>query len=374
MQFSDVIGQQEIKTLLRRQLEEGHVPHAQLFCGAAGSGQLAMALAYASALLCRHPQAQEACGQCPSCKMLESLCHPDLHFVFPVVKPAGSSEAVSDLYLREWREQLADTPYFDHLSWLRRIGVENQQSLISVAESDLILRKLSLAASQGGYKVMIIWLPEQMNAAAANKLLKILEEPPGQTVFLLVSEHPERLLSTILSRTQQIVFPALTTADIEQVLTERHHLQPDDARTVARLSTGSYVRALQEVLVHEDNAMFFDLFVLLMRLSYLRKIKDLHEWAEQVASWGRERQKNFLDYCQRLVRENFIYNFRQPELNYLNRKEADFAVNFARFINERNVIPITEEIADAQRDIEQNVNPHMVFFDFALKMIVLLLR
>lgn len=374
MQFSDVIGQQEIKTLLRRQLEEGHVPHAQLFCGAAGSGQLAMALAYASALLCRHPQAQEACGQCPSCKMLESWCHPDLHFVFPVVKPAGSSEAVSDLYLREWREQLADTPYFDHLSWLRRIGVENQQSLISVAESDLILRKLSLAASQGGYKVMIIWLPEQMNAAAANKLLKILEEPPGQTVFLLVSEHPERLLSTILSRTQQIVFPALTTADLEQVLTERHHLQPDDARTVARLSTGSYVRALQEVIVHEDNAMFFDLFVLLMRLSYLRKIKDLHEWAEQVASWGRERQKNFLDYCQRLVRENFIYNFRQPELNYLNRKEADFAVNFARFINERNVIPITEEIADAQRDIEQNVNPHMVFFDFALKMIVLLLR
>ena len=291
-----------------------------------------------------------------------------------MVKPVGSSEAVSDLYLREWREQLADTPYFDHLSWLRRIGVENQQSLISVAESDLILRKLSLAASQGGYKVMIIWLPEQMNAAAANKLLKILEEPPGQTVFLLVSEHPERLLSTILSRTQQIVFPALTTADLEQVLTERHHLQPDDARTVARLSTGSYVRALQEVLVHEDNAMFFDLFVLLMRLSYLRKIKDLHEWAEQVASWGRERQKNFLDYCQRLVRENFIYNFRQPELNYLNRKEADFAVNFARFINERNVIPITEEIADAQRDIEQNVNPHMVFFDFALKMIVLLLR
>lgn len=374
MQFSDVIGQQEIKTLLRRQLEEGHVPHAQLFCGAAGSGQLAMALAYASALLCRHPQAQEACGQCPSCKMLKSWCHPDLHFVFPVVKPAGSSEAVSDLYLREWREQLADTPYFDHLSWLRRIGVENQQSLISVAESDLILRKLSLAASQGGYKVMIIWLPEQMNAAAANKLLKILEEPPGQTVFLLVSEHPERLLSTILSRTQQIVFPALTTADLEQVLTERHHLQPDDARTVARLSTGSYVRALQEVIVHEDNAMFFDLFVLLMRLSYLRKIKDLHEWAEQVASWGRERQKNFLDYCQRLVRENFIYNFRQPELNYLNRKEADFAVNFARFINERNVIPITEEIADAQRDIEQNVNPHMVFFDFALKMIVLLLR
>ena len=375
MQFSEVIGQDEVKEILRRQLIDGRIPHAQLFCGPEGCGKLAMALAYATALLCHQPVNGEPCHQCSSCKMVSAFAHPDLHFVFPVIKQKSQSgDPVSDQYLKEWREQLTDTPYFSRLTWLSRMGVENQQSQIGVAESDLILKKLSLVSGQGGYKVMIIWLPEQMNIPAANKLLKILEEPPRQTVFLLVSDQPEKLLTTIVSRTQRIAFPALTESELMDALQRRNKLEPEDAHTIARLSEGSYVRALQEVSINEDGALFFDMFVLLMRLSYMRKIKDMFEWAEQVSSWGRERQKNFLDYCQRLVRENFMYNFHKAELNYQNQKESNFSVKFARFINERNVIGIMDELSYAQRDIEQNVNPRMVFFDFALKMIVLLIQ
>ena len=375
MQFSEVIGQEEVKKQLRRQFTEGRIPHAQLFCGPEGCGKLAMALAYASLLLCRQPEQESACGQCPSCKMVAAWSHPDLHFVFPVIKQKGQSgEPVSDQYLKEWREQLNDTPYFDRQTWLNRMEVENQQSQIGVAESDVILRKLSLVSGQGGYKVMIIWLPEQMNIPAANKLLKILEEPPRQTVFLLISDHPEKLLTTITSRTQRVDFTALSEQELTDALIQRNALQPEDARNIARLSEGSYVKALQQIRINEDSALFFDMFVLLMRLSYMRKIKDMHEWSEQVSSWGRERQKNFLDFCQRLIRENFIYNFHKKELNYMNQKESDFSVRFARFINERNVIGIMDELSYAQRDIEQNVNPRMVFFDFALKMIVLLIQ
>lgn len=375
MHFSDVIGQEETKNRLRRQMEEERVPHAQLFCGPEGCGKLPTALAFASALLCQNRQGGEPCGTCPDCKMTAALSHPDLHFVFPVFKRKGQSgEANSDQYLTEWREQIGETPYFDRITWLRRIGVENQQSLIGVGDSDLILRKLSLKAGRGGYKIMIIWLPEQMNLPAANKLLKILEEPPAETVFLLVSDHPDRLLPTILSRTQRVDFPKLTDEQVTAALIARNALQPEDAKVVARLSEGNYIRALQQLRVDEDSALFFDMFVLLMRLSYMRKIKDMHEWSEQVAQWGRERQKNFLEYAQRLIRENFVYNFRRPELNYLTRQESDFATRFARFVNERNVIGIMDELALAQRDIEQNVNPRMVFFDFALKMIVLLIQ
>lgn len=221
---------------------------------------------------------------------------------------------------------------------------------------------------------MLVWLPELMNEPTANKLLKILEEPPAETAFLLVSDEPERLLPTILSRTQRVEFRPLSEQELMQALMSRNALQEDDAKLVAHLSGGSYVAACRQLQIDEDRALFFDMFVLLMRLSYMRKIKDMYEWANRVSEWGRERQKQFLDYCQRLVRENFICNFQQPELNYMSRQEADFSVRFARFINERNVIGIMNELSAARRDIGQNVNPRMVFFDFALKMIVLLIQ
>lgn len=373
MQYNEVIGQEEIKARLRQELKDGRVPHARLFRGPEGCGKLPMALAYATALLCQSPKDGEACGQCSSCRMAAAWAHPDLHFVFPVFKRKGQSgDAVSDQFLKEWREQLKDSLYFDRLSWLARIGIENQQAQIGVGESEQILRKLSIVASQGGRKVMIIWLPELMNLSAANKLLKILEEPPTDTVFLLVAEHAEKMLATILSRTQITDFRQLTQLDLEQILQSRHGLQPEDAAVIAHMSEGSYIKALKQIYLNENEAVFFDMFVLLMRLSYMRKIKEMHQWADQVASWGRERQKNFLEYCQRLVRENFISNFHRKELNYMSRREADFSVKFGRFINERNVIGIMDELSLAQRDIEQNVNAKMVFFDFALKTIMLL--
>lgn len=376
MRMNDVVGQGAVKRQLRRMLAENRVPHALLFAGPEGSGKLPMALAMAARLLCKRPAAEgEPCGECAGCRMAAKLAHPDLHFVFPVFKPAGqSSAAVSDQFLPQWREQIGETPYFARQAWLHRIGVENQQSLIGVAEANRVMAKLANVSSQGGYRVIIVWLAEQMNQEAANKLLKILEEPPQQTVFILTSDHPERLLPTILSRTQRIDFPPIAAEDMAEALQRQCGLQAEDAQIVARAAGGSYVKALAQVRADADAAQFFDLFVLFMRLCYMRKIKDLHEWSVQVAQWGREKQKAFLEYCQKLVRENFIYNFHNPQLNYMTRPESDFAVRFARFINERNVMGIMDELSAAQRDIEQNVNARMVFFDFSLKMIVLLIQ
>lgn len=376
MQFDDVIGQKGVKQQLERMLQEGRIPHALLFAGSEGRGKLPMALALASRLLCKQPSAGgDACGHCPACRMTAKLSHPDLHFIFPVIKPTGKTTlAVSDNYLEEWRAQMRENPYFTRQTWLSRMGVEKQQSLIGVAEANLINKKLSIVSSQGGYRVIIVWLAEQMNVECANKLLKTLEEPPAQTVFILTSDNPERLLPTILSRTQKIDFPPLSPEDIALALQRNAGLQAEDAVYVARSSNGNYIQALEQVTVSAETAQFFDLFVLFMRLCYMRKIKDLAEWSEQLAGWGRERQKAFLEYAQRLIRENFMFNFHNASLNYMNRQENDFSQRFARFINERNVIGIMEELSAAQRDIEQNVNPRMVFFDFSLKMIVLLIQ
>jgi DNA polymerase-3 subunit delta' len=203
-------------------------------------------------------------------------------------------------------------------------------------------------------------------------LLKIIEEPPHKTLFLLVSEEPDKIISTILSRTQRVDVPRIALADVEKALMSRYGLSFDDAKVVAQQCAGNWEKAEEMLSVSEEKALYLDLFMQLMRVAYARNIRDMKAWSEQVAALGRERQKRLLDYCQRMIRENFIYNFHSPELNYMNESEADFAVKFAPFINERNVIGIMEELALAQRHIEQNVNPKMVFFDFSLKMIVLI--
>ena len=281
---------------------------------------------------------------------------------------------MSDDYIREWRELAISTPYFGMNHWLDAMGAENQQAQIFVKESDELVRKLSLKSSEGGYKVVIIWLPEKMKVECANKLLKLLEEPPAQTVFLLVSEEPDRILPTILSRTQRINVPRLEDAEIAEALKARFGLQDTDAAETARLAEGSYLQALEIIHLSEDTQLFFGLFVSLMRLAYQRKVKEMREWSDTVAAMGRERQKDFLTYCQRMVRESFVSNFHRKEMNYMNREEENFTIRFAPFINERNVMGITDELAEAQTHIEQNVNPRMVFFDFALKMIVLLIQ
>jgi DNA polymerase-3 subunit delta' len=258
--------------------------------------------------------------------------------------------------------------------WLKEMGAENQQALIYVKESDEICRKLNLKSSQGGYKVMIIWLPEKMNIECSNKLLKLLEEPPSQTVFLLISEEPDLLLTTIQSRTQRFNLYGIEDAEIAEKLIQQYGLSEKDATNIARLSGGNFLKALDTIHLNEENEWFFELFVSLMRLSYQRKIREMRQWSETLASIGRERQKQFLLYSQRMIRENFIYNFHDSSLNYLSEEELKFSSRFAPFVNERNVMGIMDELSEAQRHIEQNVNAKMVFFDFALKMIVLLVQ
>ena len=346
--MSMLIGQAATWQRLLSDLAADRVPHALMLCGPAGSGKLALAVAFAQALLCQHPgEDGEPCGQCASCKMAAKLEHPDLHFTFPIVrgnKIKDAKDALSDYYIKEWRARLLVSPYFSLNDWLEDMNAANQQATYYVAEADNIQRKLALKSNQGGRKVMVIWLPEKMNQETANKLLKLLEEPPTGTHFLLVSEEPDLVLGTILSRTQRLLVPPLSREEYREAHPPR------------------------------DQRQSLELFQMLMRLSYQRKVKDLREWADLVAGLGREPQKDFLAFCQRQVRENFVYNFHVPELNAQNADEAAFSKNFARFINERNVISITEELATAERDIAQNVNARMVFFDLGLKMIVLLIK
>ena len=373
MYFKDIIGQEEAKKRLIKEIKEGKIAHARLFCGNEGIGKLPLAIAYARYLSCENPGHEDACGKCPSCIKYNNLAHPDLHFVFPVVKKK-SKDTTSDDYLPEWRELIKENPYFNLRTWLDKMGAENQQAQIFVKESDEIIQKLNLKSSQGGYKVMIIWLPEKMNIECSNKLLKLLEEPPAQTIFLLISEAPNMLLETILSRTQRFNLNGIEEEKIAEILQNRYGIQPTDAANIAHRCEGNFLLAMETIHLNEENEFFFESFISLMRLSYQRKVREMKIWSENLSSIGREKQKHFLAYCLRMVRENFIYNFHESSLTYLSPEEQSFSTRFSPFINERNVIGIMNELEEAQRHIEQNVNARMVFFDFALKMIVLLVQ
>lgn len=372
--FQQVIAQQGVKDHLLQMVRENRLPHALMFCGPLGAGKLPLALAFAKFLLCTDPTDGDACCQCSGCRMLDTWAHPDLHFSFPVYKAKATDHPVSDNFLEAWRKQLTETPYFDTEIWLNDIKAENQQITFYVQESDALQRKLALKSSQGGRKVVLLWLPEKMSSEVANKLLKLIEEPPMHTHFLLVSEDPEMVLGTIQSRVQRINVPALTEEEIAQALRERCEASEQQARNIARIAHGNFTEAQKLLEAGNEQQQFFGLFVQLMRSCYTRDLKDLQQWTQSVKELGRERQKRMLDYFQRLIRENFIFNFQQEELRYQTEEEQQFSARFAPFINENNVIGIMSELSDAARDIEQNVNAQMVFFDFALRMIILLKR
>lgn len=362
--IDDVIGQRKIWQRLTDMADNGHLPHAMLFTGPQGCGKLPVALAFASHLLHYSP-------------LLTNYTHPDLHFTYPTIKDknAGAErQPVSDDYAEEWRRCISASPYITIEQWLEAMRVDKQQAVITGAESDALGRKLSLKASQGGYKISLIWLPERMNATSANKLLKILEEPPAQTVFILVSEQPDNLIETIRSRTQRIVFPPIEQNDITTALIERRGIDPQTAERVARIAVGSWNTAIEMLRSDNERTEFFEIFTQLMRMAYQRKVGELKKWSETVASFGREKQKRLLAYFGGQIRENFIYNFRQPDLIYMTDKEEQFSTRFARFINEANVIPLSELMQKAYRDISQNANAKIVFFELTLQTIVLLIK
>ena len=367
MRFSEVVGQRDTCRRLLMQVKENRVAHAQLFCGAEGSGKFAIALAYASYLLCENPSDHDVCGVCPACAKTRILEHPDLHFIFPTV----NGKSCSSLF-KLWKGMIEETPYFTLDTWLEEMGAENQQPLIYSKESDAIQQALMLHSSEGGRKVVIIWLPERMNDVMSNKMLKMFEEPPQGTVFLLVSDAPEMLLPTVVSRMQRFEVPPISDSDMRDALVKLHGVDGQEAERIARHARGSYAEALSVLKADNNEQLFFDEFVLLMRKAYSRDVKGLLEWSTEIAGWGRERQKSFLAYSLRLVRENFMYNFRIPQLNYMSDAEGNFATRFARFINERNVIGIMDELERACRDIGQNANAGIVLFDFAMKIIILI--
>ena len=379
MQFRDIIGQEEVKQQLRQAVRDGRIPHAQLFTGISGVGKLPLALAYAQYIACPNRTDEDSCGTCPTCLQYQKLQHPDLHFVFPIVK--GDAGDVCDDFMDKFRSMILSQPYFDIDDWYRYLGVETKQGMIYEKESGEILRKLSLKSFGDGYKVMIIWLPEKMHVACANKLLKLLEEPPMKTVFLLVSEQPELLLTTIVSRTQEVRVPRLTEAEIAEVLLRDHSdVSPSLAADIAHMSSGSYLTALKVVDENEGNSQNFNDFVALMRNAWLvgqkkdySALLQLRKWSLDMAdsNLGREKQKAFLQYAQRQLRENYIYNFHCADMNYQTEAERNFSSKFAPFIHENNVERMMDELSKAEQQIAQNGNAKIIFFDLCLQMIVL---
>ena len=371
--FDNIIGQKEYIASLRTAIDNNRLPHALLISGNEGTGGLALAYAAAQYLICPHRHDGDACGQCPQCLQLGKLQHPDVHFVFPVVRKKNQKETPISLdYMSEWRNAFLNNHYLTLNEWTTTSGEENKQAGIFVAEANNIIKTLSVKPFESDYRVMIIWLPEKMNEETANKLLKIIEEPNDMTHFFLVSQEPERIIGTIQSRVQRINLPPIADVDIQQALVSRFNCPQDKAIDYARMSHGSYVEALKLLNDDEERSFYFTKFCEMMRLSYAKKLFDMKEWSEELSGIGRERQKAYLQYAQQMIRENFIMNFNTPSLNYLNESERTFSSRFHAFVNHNNVAGIMNELALAEKDIMQNVNAKMVFFDLSLKLIMLL--
>lgn len=371
MKFSDVVGHSFLKEKLTAAVDAQRISHAQLFLGECGSGSLALALAYAQYLNCTNRHDGDSCGVCPSCVKYEALSHADLHFVYPVNSAAKSSsvEVVSDDFLKQWRELACQTKgYFSERDWYDKIEIDNKQGIISKAEADEILRKLSFKSFEGGYKVMLIWLPENMRVEAANSMLKILEEPWDKTVFILVSANKNKLLSTIISRTQEVYVPGIDTKSLGEHLAKKYSLSFDDAYEYARLSGGNLLEA--EKIINSLFQRFedenFDNFVQLMRLSYNDKHMELLEWAEEIATIGREKQKQFLQNSVRLLRNSYMINASMSSIVYLCAAEKDFCAKFAPFIGNHNIEALVRDMELALSQVVQNGNAKMIFAHFAL--------
>jgi DNA polymerase-3 subunit delta' len=373
MRFSEVAGHADLKRQLVQSVAEQRVPHAQLFHGPEGSGSLALTLAYATYLSCSDRQADDSCGRCPSCLKFDRLIHPDLHFVFPVFTTKSvKKDPVSDDFIAEWRKALLESPYITPNQWYSYIGMENKQGSIIKRESEEIQKKLQLKSYESDFKVMIIWMPEKMNQTASNKLLKLIEEPPPMTIFLLVPEDTGPMLPTILSRTQLIRVPRIGKEDLLDALKKKHLVSDEILESAVKISGGNYVKAEESLLTSEDSAYQLELFIRIMRLAYAREFQQIFEWVEELAGLGRERQKAFLAYAIRMIRENYLLNKEQSELVRMTADESDFSQKFFPFINDRKVPGIVQELNEASIHIEANAYARIVFLDFALKLVKLI--
>lgn len=373
MNFSDIPSHENVKRQLRDMVADGRVPHALLLHGPAGTGKFMLARTFAQYLHCEHPTPDgEPCGVCHACRAHVSHSHVDTLYVFPVVKTDKIKEPISDDYIEDFRDFMTSSPFMDFDRWASTFDKKNAQPIIYVYESAALERRLATSATSSRYKIVLMWLPEKMNEQAANKLLKLIEEPFDDTIFLLVSDDASAILPTIRSRCRPIEVTRLDDASVAAYLTQRLSMDPQDALASAHIASGDVNAALRAVDATSVSRMFFDFFVRLMRLAYQRDVKGLLQWSNDVTSMGREQEVKFYDYCQRLIRENFVFRLNVPAITYLNRTEAQFSEKFARFITERNAEGIISQMNRASADIAGNANGKIVNFDFAIKMIILI--
>lgn len=371
MNFEQVVGQLHIKKHLQTSAEQGRVAHAQLFTGVNGSGTLPMALAYARQIICG-----DASQNKHSHAMFDKLSHPDLHFVFPVNTNATvkSSKPTSDLFLKDWREFITKTPYAGLFDWYQHIGIENKQGNISVHEAQDIYKKMSLKSFEGGAKVMIIWMADRMHSATANKLLKLIEEPPKNSIFILITENKEGIMQTIYSRCQLLEFPPINAVAIAAGLERDLHLTANEALNFANKSQGNYQVALNLKNNNTNELLFEQWFITWVRAAFKAKgnksvVNELITWSEDIATSNRETLKQFLNYCIEFFRQALLTNYQSDSLVYLTPKTNNFKLEkFAPFVHGNNIISIFEALETAQYHIERNGNPKIILTDLSFKL------
>ena len=374
MQFKNVIGQTAVKQRLIQSVRENHVSHAQLFLGPAGSGKLPLALAYAQYILCPNRTETDSCGVCPTCQKVQKLVHPDLHFVVPTnTNKKVKDKPETDLFIEEWREfALKNEGYFSDNDWYAFLDIENKQGYMSVRDAASLLRKLSVKSYEGEYKIAIIWMAEKMRPDTANKLLKLLEEPPEKTVFLLIAEDQEELLATIKSRTALVKIPSIELHEIETALKVRLGCNDKQAHDAAMISEGNWITACHSVQDSEEHKFFFTTFQQWMRLCFRAAYSELIDFSTNIKTLGREKQKELLDYGLRIIRNSLLFNNNLAEIVMLPEDEKVFNSKFAPFVNPANLAQIAELFEEAMRQIERNGNAQIIFTDVSFKMVGLL--
>ena len=380
MTFSEVLGQQHIKSHLAKTVKSGKIPHTQLFIGKTGSGLLALALSYANEILCQsYDEKSDAYTSCKN--KVNKLAHPDLHFVYPVNTNEGvKKNPISDNFASSWRDFVLNNSYSSLYDWYQFIGIEKKQGNISKHEAVSISKKLSLKSYEGGYKVLIIWMAEKMNNECANQLLKLIEEPPEKTVVLLLTENVEIILDTIKSRCQKLHIPSLAEEEIYQELVNAYSLKSNEAKKISHQSNGDFNKALQ--ITKEDNkdVLFEDLFVLWVRTAFKAKknkeaVNGLFHWSEKIAEEGRETQKKFLDFCLEIFRQAMLKNYNAESLIYFQSHDGNFSFDkFSAYIHQNNILDIREALEKAIYHIERNGNAKIIFTDVSIQLTRLIHR
>lgn len=359
---------------MRAMVDNQRIPHALLLEGPQGVGKFALARALAQYIHCTDRHDGDSCGVCASCRQHQSLNHIDTLFSFPIVKLKGDKPAISNDFLPQFREFISESPYMDFEEWLVKLDNVNAHPVIYVDEALELIRALNYTAHSSQYKIVLMWLPERMAEATANKMLKLIEEPFPDTIFILTSDAPRRILPTIYSRLQRVKFSRLTDQEVYSAVAAIPGVDAQAVGGVVRQAQGSVTEALRGLGNSKTRKQNLDMFIDLMRKAYTRQVAALKKWALDAAALGRERNVQFYAYAARMVRENFILNLRNPDLNYLSPEEANFSQKFAPFINERNVVQIIATLDDACADILANANAKLINFDVALRLILLLKR